>query len=112
MNQRALIRAGSVSDGMSVAYASGSERRSLVTALGRQGRVVSGSRFAVDAAEDHSAGVGLQHAGHGDAHLVANRAAALFYHNHRPVVEITYSLPDLVALLDDAHRQALAGQRR
>src|SRR5262249_25617807 len=82
-----------------------------VTALAGQGRMFPRPRLAVDPAEDHPTGIGLQHAGDGDAHLVAYGPTPLLHHHHGAVVEVADTLADLVALLDDADRQALAGQR-
>src|SRR5262245_54493410 len=63
--------------------------------LRRTGR----GRGLVNAAKDHPAGRRLQHAGHGDGHVLADVRPALLHHHHRAVLHVADALPILIALL-------------
>src|SRR6476660_7723563 len=64
--------------------------------------------FFPETAEDHLAGGGLQHAGHGDVGVLADQPARIIHYHHRAVVEISHTLVVFLALFQDeyAHRFA------
>ena len=63
-----------------------------------------------EAAEDHLAGGRLQDARYGDVGVLADHAARVFHHDHRPVIEVGDALVVLLALLQDEDAHRLAGQ--
>src|ERR1043165_2950170 len=69
--------------------------------------------FFADAAEDHFAGGGLQHAGDGDVSVLSNQAPRVVDDHHRAVVQIGDTLVVLFAFLkdEDAHRFARQNHR-
>ena len=67
-------------------------------------------RALVEAAEDHLARGGLQHAGHGDVDGLGDHLARVVHHHHGAVVEIGDALVVLLAFLEDEHADGFARQ--
>ncbi len=57
----------------------------------------------IDSPENHPARRGLQRTGHVYDHVLTDRAAALFDHDHRTIFQVTNALAHLVAGFDDPH---------
>src|SRR5690606_4425747 len=79
---------------------------------GRGGRSVGGGVgvvFGVDASEYEAAGAGLEGAGDGEVDVVADARGAVVGDDHGSVVEVADALAGLLAALDEADTEGLAG---
>src|SRR5439155_15519335 len=83
----------------------GSARR-----LGRRGTAGSTELALVEFAEDHLAGGGLQHRGHGNLDSLADGLARVIHHHHGAVVEIRHALVVFLAFFEDENFHQLARQ--
>src|SRR5574340_524574 len=59
-------------------------------------------------AEDHLAGRGLEHAGHGDVDGLRNHLLGVIHHHHGAVIQVGHALVVLLAFLEHEHAHDLA----